>query len=440
MGNNYKEIAMTKKAFLNIFLYTIITVFSLTALCSCLLVNDSVPLAESEDTQPLKRSVVVRSDEKVENVKNIILLIGDGMSFGQRELARLSTAGKNGKLNMERFPVTGIIKTNSANSLVTDSAAAATAMASGIKTDNGKIGMDPDGIKYMTVLETAKEKSMSTGLIATSSITHATPACFGAHVKNRDNETDIAKQLVENKINVLFGGGRKYFLPKKEGGRRNDGINLIEQAQSKGYAYITTTKEMSGIDEHYVLGLFQEDELNTTPDEPALSELTEKALEILNRNATGFFLMVEGSQIDWASHEHNEKDTIKQTIDFDKAVKAAKDFAERDRQTLVIVTADHETGGLIVTARENSNTIELKWTSYGHSAMPVPVFAFGPGAEVFTGVYDNTELAKKMAQLLGISDFPRIKVDDQVRAIDSDRNGSVFCTSTDYTNEMALAR
>ncbi|MHC4310269.1 MAG: alkaline phosphatase [Planctomycetota bacterium] len=349
------------------------------------------------------------SEEK--EVKNIILLIGDGMGFGQLTLARLSAAGKEGRLNMETFPVTGLMKNHSADALVTDSAASATAMACGIKTNNGMVGMDPYGKKYMSILEVAKEKSMSTGLIATSSITHATPACFGAHVENRDNETAIAKDIIENKINVLFGGGRTFFLPKKEGGKRRDGLNLIEEAEKEGYIYITTSKALSDVNEPYVLGFFQEEELTTDGDEPALSELTDKAIKILNKNKNGFFLMVEGSQIDWVSHDNDKKNTIKQTLEFDKAVKVSKDFAELDGQTLVIVTADHETGGLVIVGDEEGFKIKNKWTTTEHTAMPVPVYAFGPGAIIFTGNYDNTELANKMSYLLGINDFPR-ELDD----------------------------
>jgi alkaline phosphatase len=345
-------------------------------------------------------------------VKNIILLIGDGMGLGQVTLAQLSAVGKDGVLNMERFPFTGIMKNHSADSLVTDSAASATAMACGIKTNNGMVGMGPYGKKYISILEAAKGNSMSTGLIATSSITHATPACFGAHVKSRDNETAIAKDLIENDINVLFGGGRSFFLPEEDGGERSDGLDLIEEAQKHGYVYITSSEEISSVSEPYVLGLFQDKELTTQEDEPAVSELTTKAIKILNKNDNGFFLMVEGSQIDWASHDHNEKDMIKQTIDFDAAVKAAKDFAEGDGHTLVIVTADHETGGLVILGNEEGFEIKNKWTSREHSAMPVPVYAFGPGAYMFTGVYDNTELAKKMAYLLNINDFP-IGLDDR---------------------------
>jgi alkaline phosphatase len=371
-----------------------------------------------------------RTEEK--EVKNIILLIGDGMGFGQVTLARLSAAGKKGRLHMESFPVTGYMKNHSADALVTDSAASATAMACGIKTNNGMVGMGPYGKKYITILEAAKEKSMSTGLIATSSITHATPACFGAHVESRDDETSIAKDLIENKINVLFGGGRNFFLPKNEGGKRIDGLNLIEEAKEGGHVYITSSKEMSSVNEPYVLGLFQEEALKTTGDEPALSKLIEKAIKILSKNENGFFLMVEGSQIDWASHEHDEKDMIKQTVNFDTAVKTARDFAENDGQTLVIVTADHETGGLVILGEEKGFKIKNKWATGEHSAMPVPVYALGPGSSMFTGVYDNTELALKMAHLLNINKFPR--------ELDDSKDGKNSFIPISHRVEVALKR
>ncbi|MHC4264425.1 MAG: alkaline phosphatase [Planctomycetota bacterium] len=406
-------------------LIVLILLFSV-ALFSC---SEKVTLVQEEVLNQEQTTNILTSKihQEEKEVKNIILLIGDGMGLGQVMTTRLSAIGKDGRLNMEIFPVTGIMKNHSSDALVTDSAASATAMACGIKTNNGMVGMDPDGKKYLSILEAAKKRSMLTGLIATSSITHATPACFGAHVESRDNETAIAKQLIDNKINVLFGGGRTFFLPKKDGGERRDGLDLIEEAQKQGYVYITTAREMAGINEPYVLGLFQKEALKTTGDEPELSELTEKAIKILNKNEDGFFLMIEGSQIDWASHEHDEKEMIKQTIKFDAAVKVAKDFADRDGHTLVIVTADHETGGLVVLGDEEGFEIKNKWTSREHSAMPIPVYAFGPGAYMFTGVYDNTDLAKKMAKLLDINDFPRIIVNGEVKVLDSDKYGSVIC-------------
>ncbi|MFC1738264.1 alkaline phosphatase [Planctomycetota bacterium] len=342
-------------------------------------------------------------------VRNIILLIGDGMGLGQVALAQMATVGADGKLHMQKLPISGLLRTHSAGGIVTDSAAAATAMACGIKTNNGVISMDPAGNKYMTILEATKEKIMRTGLVATSAITHATPACFGAHVKDRDNEVVIAEQLLANKINVLLGGGRIFFLPKENGGERKDKRNLIEKAKKAGYHYIGTGKQLADARGPFLLGLFQDEGLTTFRPEPTLSELTDKAIEILNKNNKGFFLMVEGSQIDWACHDNDKYYAVKQTVDFDEAVKTAVDFATADGRTLVIVTADHETGGLIVLDEEEIEGINTKcsWATDGHSAMPVPVYAFGPGATDFAGVYDNTQLPKKMAKLLGIKQFPK---------------------------------
>jgi alkaline phosphatase len=431
---------MLKKNVLKLFLYIFTVAILATITSSCLQKEASPQKANIESKQQAREKLDVYSLEETSNVKNIILVIGDGMGFGQVTLARLSAAGEDGQLNMETFPVTGLMKNHSADALVTDSAASATAMACGIKTNNSMIGMDPYGKKYVTILEAAKEKEMSTGLIATSSITHATPACFGAHERSRDNETAIAKQLINNKINVLFGGGRAFFLPRKEGGKRRDGLNLVEEAKKGGYVYISTAKEMESINEPYVLGLFQDEEMEFDDDEPALAELTEKAIEILRKNENGFFLMVEGSQIDWASHDNDKRNMIKQMMDFDKAIGIARDFAKEHKNTLVIVTADHETGGLVVLGDEEGFKIKNKWTTREHSAMPVPVYAFGPGAVIFTGVYDNTELAKKMAELLDISDFPRIMVDGEVRAIDRDKGGIIFCTPKAQPIEMVLTR
>jgi alkaline phosphatase len=357
--------------------------------------------------QPAEDIKTCPSLEGEREVKNIILLIGDGMGLGQVMLTRSTSVGIDGRLNMETFPVVGLMRTHSANSLVTDSAASATAMACGIKTNNGMVGTDPEGEDFLSILEAVKERKMETGLVATSSITHATPACFGAHVKSRDDETKIAEQLLANKINVLFGGGRIFFLPRESGGKRKDGRNLIQEAVKESYSYITTKEELAEIKGPYVLGLFQDEELTTSEPEPTLASLSKKAIEILNKSENGFFLMVEGSQIDWACHDNDKKNMIKQTVAFDQAVKVAKEFAERDSQTIIIVTGDHETGGLIVLSDEEGFKIKNKWTTREHSAMPLPAYAFGPGAIHFTGVYDNTDLAKKMAKLLGIKEFPR---------------------------------
>jgi alkaline phosphatase len=349
-------------------------------------------------------------------VKNIIFCIGDGMGLGQISLARMKAAGPDGTLYMERMPVTGFIRTHSADALVTDSPAAGTALASGVKTNNGIIGIMPDGTRYQTILEAAKAKGMATGLVVTSRITDATPAAFASHVTSRKMQDKIAEQLISNKVNILFGGGKEYFLPRSYSrSKRNDQKNLIERAKKTGYLYIRNAEELKTANRPHILGLFQLGPLTTVAPEPSLTELTAKAIDILDREGGdyGFFLMIEGSQIDWACHDNDAARTIRQTLLFDQAVKAAIDFALEDKHTLVIVTADHETGGL--TIKDGSlkgDDLEVNWSTGGHSAMPVPIYAFGPKAEVFTGTYDNSEVPKKFARLLGINLFPKAVSDE----------------------------
>jgi alkaline phosphatase len=348
--------------------------------------------------------------------RNVILCIGDGMGFGQVTLTRLQTMGPEGRLHMERFPVQGMAWTHAADNLVTDSAAAGTALACGIKTTNKAIGQDPEGTAYMSLTEGAHLRHMRTGLIATSALTHATPGSFAAHVKQRKQENDIAVQLVDSGINVLFGGGRQFFLPTHHPeGKREDGRDLIAQAQTSGYHYVSTPQELWGAQGTHVLGLFQAEALNTELPEPTLAELTRKAIRLLTTpppgtpgHKQGFFLMIEGSQIDWACHANHVNNTVRQTLLFDQAVRTAMDFALRDQQTLVLVTADHETGGLVVASEKDGKTPQVHWASKGHSAMPVPIYALGPGAEHFGGSLDNTDIPKNIARLLGMPAFPRM--------------------------------
>ena len=352
-------------------------------------------------------------------VKNVILCIGDGMGISQVALAAARAAGPGGKLHLERLPVSGFVRTHAANSLVTDSAAAGTALACGIKTNNGMIGMAPDGQAYRSILELARAKGMATGLVVTSTISHATPASFGSHVRSRKLEPAIVEQLLANRINVLFGGGRKYFLPKSDSNSgRKDDIDLLARAKDAGYKCIRTAEELQSADGSHVLGLFQLDALTTIEPEPSLAKLTRKALRLLKRanlNSTdsryGFFLMIEGSQIDWEGHANKANGSVRQTLLFDQAVEAAVDFAQRDGRTLVIVTADHETGGMTLVGGGNEDKgdaeLAVKWSTKGHSGTPVGIWALGPGAARFAGVQDNTEIPKKIAQLLGITPFPQ---------------------------------
>ncbi len=352
-------------------------------------------------------------------VKNVILCIGDGMGINQVTLAGTKVGGPGGKLHMERFPISGLVRTYSANSRVTDSAAAGTALACGVKTDNGMIGMTPNEQGYCSILEAAQARGMATGLVVTCTMTHATPASFGSHVKSRKSEPAIAEQLIANRINVLFGGGRKYFLPKSDpnSGRKDD-TDLITRAKEAGYAYAQTASELQSANDSHVLGLFQFDALTTAEPEPSLAFLTRKAIRVLKRanlnsidGRYGFFLMVEGSQIDWECHANKAAGAIRQTLLFDQAVEAAADFALKDGRTLVIVTADHETGGMTLIGGGNEDKgdseLAVRWSTKGHSGTPVGLWALGPGAARFAGVQDNTEIPKKIAQLLDVRPFPR---------------------------------
>jgi alkaline phosphatase len=379
-------------------------------------------------------------------VKNVILLIGDGMGLNQITAARIKGAGLDGKLYMEKMPITGIARTHSANNAVTDSAAAATALACGIKTNNDMVGMAPDGTKYINIFEAAQKIGMKTALIVTSEVVHATPAPFGSHIRNRWMYDRIAEQLVDSRINIIFGGGKSYFIPKGQpAGKRRDAKDLIKKAEKNGYTFIETKNQLESAKGQFLLGLFAPGGLTTEDPEPSIAQLTQKAIQILDDskkkpalevlfgnvfnfvtfglfdNDKGFVMMVEGSQIDSACHKNNVNQCIRQVLLFDLAVKEAIDFAIRDGKTLVIVTADHETRGLtIAESKPNSKIINFIWaidanTVYfgptdGHTGQPVPVFAFGPAAQKFSGTYDNTEIPKKIAPLLGIKNFPQ-KID-----------------------------
>jgi alkaline phosphatase len=346
-----------------------------------------------------------------QDIRNVILCIGDGMGFNEIELARHKAVGLSGKLWMETLPVAGVARTFSSDYAVTDSAAAATAIACGIKTKNYMLGIDARKQAYASILEVLSKKGWRTGLVVTSTMTHATPAGFASHIKSRDSERDIAGQMLDNRVGVLFGGGEKYWLPEKIMG----GDNLVEAAKQAGYTVVRTRQEMLALTEGPALGLFAEDAVATYAPEPLLSEMTQKAIALLNAKGgewfspePKFFMMVEGSQIDWAGHNNDTSNSIRQTLLFDMAVKEAIEFAKQDGRTLVIVTADHETGGLtLIQDKWSARKIRAQWTTKDHSGADVPVFAFGPGSEEFAGVMDNTDISRKIAKLMEVSPFPQ---------------------------------
>jgi len=348
----------------------------------------------------------------VENkpIKNVILLIADGTGIAQISSGQLNIVGADGYLNLQRMPVTGLVKTQSSNSLITDSAAGATAYSCGMKTNNGMIAFLPDDSHCKTLVEIAEEKGMSTGLVATSTITHATPASFAAHVRSRANQAGIAKQYLDSNVEVFLGGGREFFIPQdQEGSSRKDDLNLIEEFEKKDYEYVSTAEEMKNSSSNKILGLFANSGLNSENRTPTLGEMTVTALSKLEINEKGFFLMVEGSQIDWAGHGNNAEYAIREMKDFDDAVKEALDFAEKDGETLVVLTADHETGGMtMLNSSEDPNKLRVEWVTDYHTGVPIALMAYGPHAIQFGGWNDNTDIGIKIAELMNFGEFPII--------------------------------
>ncbi|QPC46524.1 alkaline phosphatase [Mangrovibacillus cuniculi] len=407
------------------------------------------------------------SDEQFKNgkVKNVIYMIPDGFDASYATNYRWF----NGEDSSFDPHVKGLMKTYSADTEVTDSAAAGTAMATGVKTNNGMVGVTPDGEEVDSILDAAERGKKATGLVATSRITHATPAVFGASVNARSNEAGIAPQYFQNGVDVLLGGGRDYFTSEEAGGKQPEG-DLISKAKNDGYEYITNKEELLNAQGGKLLGLFAEGPMSpemhrSETEEPSLSEMTTAAIGALEQDKDGFFLMVEGSQIDWAGHAHDAAWAMNDTKAFDEAVEAAIEYAKKDGNTLVVVAGDHETGGMSVgsngqydlnidilhdvkatgdymVTKLNDDRSNLKevvkeytsldlteeevakiksaektaiainevvsdraligWTSTAHTGTDLPVYAFGPKSNKFHGLLENTDLPNIMAKVMKV--------------------------------------
>jgi alkaline phosphatase len=328
--------------------------------------------------------------QKQKPVKNIILMVGDGMGVAQ---IYAGLTANRGSLNLEKCTAVGFHKNQSSDKYVTDSAAGATAFACGVKTYNGAIGVNDAKQPVTTILEIAEKHGLATGLVATCAITHATPASFIAHQPSRAMEEEIAMDFLATDIDLFIGGGRKFFRD------RADKLNLLDSLTAKGYQVVHSMDEVQKINTGK-LAAFLADEQQPKFSDGRGDELvrsTERALALLGTNNKGMFLMIEGSQIDWGGHANNSQYIIDEMVDFDKAIGKVLDFASRDGQTLVIITADHETGGFSLTGGDMATgTVEGKFTTGSHTGVMIPVFAFGPGAEQFSGIYENTAIFDKM--------------------------------------------
>lgn len=346
-------------------------------------------------------------------VRNVILLIGDGMGIGHITAARISAGSPDSLLNLDTMPITGLVKTHSTSSLVTDSAAAATALATGLRTDNGRIATTPDNRPLKTLLEMAEERGKGTGVVSTSKLTDATPASFLAHSASRLFEREIAEQIIASGVDILLGGGSELFGAHPFTRQPKAG-SLISQAVELGYEYLNDREQLLSLPAEpgrKLLGLFSTGHLSYDHErfafEPSLAEMTSRAIDFLALYHEGFFLVVEGSKIDKASHYHMTEEALGEVIAFDQAVGKALEYARFHRDTLVIVVADHEIGGIAPTGGSpGGERVQYGWLSADHTGSMVVVYAYGPGAEVFSGTQHLTDIGRKVGALLGFEPLP----------------------------------
>ena len=384
--------------------------------------------------------------------KRIILFIGDGVGVSQWTAARMASPDA---LAVSQFKVMGLIDTRASNALITDSGAGATAYATGVRSYYLSIGVGPDSQPVETVLEAAKKKGWATGLVATSSVTHATPAAFASHVKSRASEFDIAKQMTALGPDVMLGAGTRFFSSRT----RPDSVDLIAQLQAT-HTVVTDAGAFESLRDttiKRVVGLFGEVEMPIASRRtPTLPAMTRKAIDILARDPDGFFLMVEGSQTDWRAHDNMPMDWIvDEILDFDAAIGVALEYQRRVPDVLILVVADHETGGLAIETAVDSvllvaaadslsrairglapaasvlsrPTADLAdstmahmeltaarlragargarterlfadYTTGGHTAQMVPLFASGPGAQAFGGMIDNYRVGQMLLEIV----------------------------------------
>jgi alkaline phosphatase len=341
---------------------------------------------------------VSKTDIPKPAVKNIILFIGDGM--GTAQVYGAMTVSKI-PLTIESFPYSGFSKIWSSNNYITDSGAAGTAIACGVKTKNGMIGMLPDSTVVPSITEILHKKGIATGVLSTCQITHATPASFVAHNVKRANYEEIANDFLSGTADVFIGGGEDYFRSRKDG--RDLAVNLKEM----GYDVAYNMEDLKKSGSLKLAGLLAKKDMPRALKgrQGMLAEMTGKAIETMSRDKDGFFLMVEGSMIDWGASSKDLDYTLSEVIDLDDAVRVAKEFAEKNGETLIVVTADHETGGMYL----SGGNIAQKLVTAGfnekgsHTGVMVPIFSYGPGAEKFSGIHDNTFFMNQFLELLNIS-------------------------------------
>ena len=363
-------------------------IFTLLVLIACSKEKTETVKMGSKDSNLLE----IKNFSESAKPKNIILAIADGSGLNHITVSRLAIGGPDYKLYIDQLPVAGISSTHAYENLITDSAAASTAWATGNKTKNRYLSVDKDKKELTTIFEMLDDKGYLKGIVATSSVTHATPAAFYAHIDSRYKEKEIAAQLLNSSVDIALGGGQEFF-------------NLEEVEKNH---YLMTQK--ASLEKNYgglknIVGLFDEDGMERGLDMPTQREMTNFALDYLDDKCNGFFLMTEGSQIDWAGHSNDIEYMIREFKDFDLTIKDLINFVSADKNTLLIITADHETGGLQLMKQKDDSFI-VQWGTGSHTGVPVGVYAYGPGSQNFNGMMDNTDIFYKILEVL---DYQNLK-------------------------------
>lgn len=327
-------------------------------------------------------------------VKNVILMIGDGMSLMHVYTA---WAANRGKLWLENAQATGLSKTWAVKKLVTDSGSGGTSLATGVKTVYHAVGVDPEGKPLTSLVDVAKELGKDAGMAVTCRLWDATPCDFCCHNIDRDKEEELVGDYPTSGVDFVFGGGAQKFTNRK------DGRDIFKELQKKGYHVSRTLDDFFAYDKNSRIFAVPYDKDTPLPDERGdlLARASMKGISLMNQNKNGFFMMIEGSQLDDYGHFNQLDLLMKETLDFDQTVGEVMKWAAKDGETLVVVTADHETGGLtLVNGNKDEGRVECCFSTKDHSGAMVPVYAFGPGAENFTGIFENTDVFKKIKKLM----------------------------------------
>lgn len=331
---------------------------------------------------------------KGKKVKNVILMIGDGMSLMHVYTA---WAANRGKLWLENAQATGLSKTWAVKKLVTDSGSGGTSLATGVKTVYHAVGVDPEGKPLTSLVDVAKELGKDAGMAVTCRLWDATPCDFCCHNIDRDKEEELVGDYPTSGVDFVFGGGAQKFTNRK------DGRDIFKELQKKGYHVSHTLDDFFAYDKNSRIFAVPYDKDTPLPDERGdlLARASMKGISLMNQNKNGFFMMIEGSQLDDYGHFNQLDLLMKETLDFDQTVGEVMKWAAKDGETLVVVTADHETGGLtLVNGNKDEGRVECCFSTKDHSGAMVPVYAFGPGAENFTGIFENTDVFKKIKKLM----------------------------------------